>query len=474
MHRYINMQPTQPSPPSVLLYAPTSPRSASAWLRETLQQYVAQHAEVGIVHISPLLQCTPRLLYAHVLRELRDDGEACSDAGTFVQRLSVLASRLAKMVLVVHEAERTRDLWPEHVWEMWPILAEMTRQPGQVMVVYVSSLPWSFYRSISGRTISVTPLLLPWMGLGRNDMLELLASDASLALRDAPADVNMTLYQNVCGVMYDTMKQVVSDEYEMRLLCASVWKALMAIVRKGAKPGLHDLMPHVSECCRDALARIVPRTVGPSAWVEHRTSPASLPSSHTPPLPPRTGYGATQAFLLIAAYIASYNPSKTDAKHFVRELGASRKRRRTKAQKAADAALLETEGKKEMWDRTKYWGPHSFSLERLLAIYQALLVDFKQDLNEDGLPASMERSVRTAHNKAEQHWEYVAGEFWSRSSTTLAELNELVRQQLIVRVSPANKLSAMQYRVNASFEYVRQVAHTVGFPLNVWLWDAYI
>ena len=180
-----------------------------------------------------------------------------------------------------------------------------------------------------------------------------------------------------------------------------------------------------------------------------------------------------QAFLLISAFLASYNPAITDVKYFVRELKVSRKRRRGKAQKAAQEALMEMEGMTEIFDRAQFWGPRTFTLERVLAMYHALLADFELDLNEDGLLAPAERAARTSDNKAELNLEHVAGEFWSRSSTALAELNELVRQQLIVRISPANKLGAMQYRVNASFEYVYQVAVAVGFPLRVWLWDTY-
>ena len=246
----------------------------------------------------------------------------------------------------------------------------------------------------------------------------------------------------------------------------------MSVVHaKGVRPNMPSLMPHISELCRDALARVAPRHVGPSAWA--LDSNVTKPESALMALPSRTGFGVMQAFLLISAFLASYNPAITDVKYFVRELKVSRKRRRGKAQKAAQEALMEMEGMTEIFDRTQFWGPRPFTLERVLAMYHALLADFELDLNEDGLLAPAERAARTSDNKAELNLEHVAGEFWSRSSTALAELNELVRQQLIVRISPANKLGAMQYRVNASFEYVYQVAVAVGFPLRVWLWDTY-
>jgi len=109
----------------------------------------------------------------------------------------------------------------------------------------------------------------------------------------------------------------------------------------------------------------------------------------------------------------------------------------------------------------------------MLAIYHALLADFELDLNEDGLLSAAERAARNG-GQTMAHQEHVAGEFWSRSATALGQINELVAQQLIVRMSPATKLSTMQYRVNAPFEYVREVAHAVGFPLTPWLWDTHV
>lgn len=464
----------------MLIHAPNSAQHATRLVRHTLQARAsANPSHIRVAHVTPLVSCTSRLLFAHVLRQLGDHGDACTDAGTFVKRLRSLVTQRTKLLLAVYDAERTRDVWPEHIWEMWPLLAELARCQGRIMVVYVSRLPWSAFRSITGHTISASPICLRVARLPRDDMLALLACDAPSALHGVPLGVDVILYNNVCAVLYDTMKMTIRDEHEMRILCASVWRALMASIRDGMPPSVHALMPIIGELCRDALARVVPRTTGPDTWAAEKST---LPSTKAPTpsalaarpaMPPRTGYGAMQAFLLVSAFIASYNPAKTDVKYFVRELGASRKRRRGKAQKAADAALLEMDGEKEIWNRPQFWGPRTFTLERLLAIFHALLADFKQDMNEDALLVPAERAQRTSDDKAELHLEHVAGEFWSRSATALAELNELVRQQLIVRMSPASKLSAMQYRINAPFEYVRQVAHAVGFPLSLYLWDTY-
>lgn len=455
----------QVSPPAVLVHAPNSPRSAKRLVRDTLAAYEAQHrGDVRVSHVSPLVACTPRLLYTQVLRQLSNEADSCGDPSTFLRHAREYMRPYTKWVVVVNDAERMRDIWPEHVWEMWPLLAESMACHGRVMVVYVSPLAWSAFRSTSGRTISTSPLCIRVPRLPREDVLQLLMEHVG----------NDSSTSRIASqVFYDAVKDTVRDEFELCVLYTRVWQALQAAIEERGSKTTATLVPYISEQCRDILVRVVPRHVGPTAWLLEKNNKPSTPPPSALNLT-RTGFGAMPAFLLISAFLASYNPAITDVKYFVRELEASRKRRRGKAQRAAKAALLELEGHTDkVFELPQFWGPRTFTLERVLAIYHALLTDFEQDLNEDALLVPAERAARMSENKAEMHLGHIAGEFWSRSSTVLAELNELVRQQLIVRMSPANKLSAVQYRVNASFAYVRQVAHSVGFPLTVWLWDTY-
>lgn len=434
---------------------------------------------VAVAHVSPLVACTPRLFFAQCVRQLGGT-EPPTDLGGFLLALQRLAVR-RKLLIVLHDAERARDLWPESLWEALPLLAEMSGLQGSVCVVYVSALPWSAFRDVSGRTVSAAPVAVHLPRLAREDVLRLLAHDADASL-DAfcaassdtllPARAALlSLHAHVAALVYDSVRSLVRDEHEVRTAAAAVWCALLPSV-PSTGPHLTKLMPVLSELIRDALQRLVPRTIGPAQWVREKHAQRTAAAPEAPfAWPGRTGFAGMSAFLLIAAFLASYNPAKTDVKYFVRELGNSRKRRRRgKAQSAADAALLEVEGEKEIWNRPQFWGPRTFTLERLLSIYHALLADFELDLNEDALLAANERAAR-AHDKIELHLEHVAGEFWSRSATALGQINALVAQKLLVRMSPAGKLGAMQYRVNAPYTHVRALAHAVGFPLDVWLWD---
>ncbi|WFC99417.1 hypothetical protein MYAM1_002161 [Malassezia yamatoensis] len=472
------MQYTQPKPPSVFVYAPNSPTSASQLVRVQVQA----EEQIGVAHISPLIACTPRLFFVQCVRQL-GGRTADSDLGGFLTTLRHLAQH-KQILLVIHDAERIRDLWPESLWEALPLLAELAQLQGRLCVLYVSLLPYSSFRDTAGRAISAAPIILRLPRLARVDVLTLLAYDVDAGI-DAfqtmfpevalpERSLLYTLHKNVVPLVYDSIKSLVRDEQEIRLTTAAIWCALLSYTN-GLGTNLAKLMPSLSELIRDALQTLMLHTVGPTEWICEKHRKSTSEPSHIIPIqwPGRTGFSGMSAFMLIAAFIASYNPPKTDVKYFVRELGNSRKRqRRSKGQSAADAALFELEGEKEIWDRPQFWGPRSFTLERLLSIYHALLADFEQDLNEDALLVANERAARQ-YNKDQLHLEHVAGEFWSRSATALGQINQLVTQKLLVRMSPAGKLVGLQYRVNISYDQIKPLALAVGFPLDVWLWDRY-
>lgn len=459
-----------PFPPAVLVHAPHSPARAAALVR------AAVHAP-RIAHTSPLLAPTPAAFFADVARQL--GVPPASDMPALLDRV-----RGAPTVIVVADAPRMRDMWPEGLWLALPRLAELAGAPGHVAVVLVSALPWAAFRTAAGDTVSFAPVVVRLPRLGRADTLALLAADV-------PDD--SALHRSFCALLYDSAHTAVRDEQALRLIAAAVWRVLATAMRRGlAPPTLAGLRPHLAPLIRDALAVLVPRIEGPVAWAakwEERlgagqgerpgvadsaaaTNTTPTPTTTPHPTPPiRTGYSTLSATLLIAAFLASYNPTNTDVKYYVRELGASRTRRRRRARSAADAALDELEGEREVWNRPQFWGPRTFVLERLLAIFHALLGDVTQDLNEDALCAPAERAALTTDNARALHHEHIAGEFWSRSAAALGALNALVEQRLVVRMSPAGKLGGVQYRVNAPYAHVHAAARVVGFPLHDWLWD---
>ncbi|KAM3955499.1 origin recognition complex subunit 5 [Aphomia sociella] len=129
-------------------------------------------------------------------------------------------------------------------------------------------------------------------------------------------------------------------------------------------------------------------------------------------------------FLLIAAYLASYNPPKEDKRLFMKNHGRQRKRLQQVKSKAKISEKLNTQ-----------LGPKVFTLDRLLAIFYAILEE------KIGL-----------------------------TSNLLAQIATLVELKLIAG-SKETDLDISKYKCIVGYDFITAVAQTVGFNVRKHLYD---
>ncbi|KAF9420561.1 hypothetical protein HW555_003311 [Spodoptera exigua] len=129
-------------------------------------------------------------------------------------------------------------------------------------------------------------------------------------------------------------------------------------------------------------------------------------------------------FLLIAAYLASYNPPKEDKRLFMKNHGKQRKRLQQVRAKAKITEKLNTQ-----------LGPKVFTLDRLLAIFYAILEE------KIGL-----------------------------TSNLLAQIATLVELKLIAG-SKEIDLDTAKYKCIVGYDFISAVAQTVGFNVRKYLYD---
>lgn len=129
-------------------------------------------------------------------------------------------------------------------------------------------------------------------------------------------------------------------------------------------------------------------------------------------------------FLLIAAYLASYNPPKEDKRLFMKNHGKQRKRLQQVKAKAKVTEKLTTQ-----------LGPKVFTLDRLLAIFYAILEE------KIGL-----------------------------TSNLLAQIATLVELKLIAG-SKEIDLDTAKYKCIVGYDFISAVAQTVGFNVSKYLYD---
>ncbi|XP_075985225.1 origin recognition complex subunit 5 [Anticarsia gemmatalis] len=129
-------------------------------------------------------------------------------------------------------------------------------------------------------------------------------------------------------------------------------------------------------------------------------------------------------YLLIAAYLASYNPPKEDKRLFMKNHGKQRKRLQQVRAKAKITEKLNTQ-----------LGPKVFTLDRLLAIFYAILEE------KIGL-----------------------------TSNLLAQIATLVELKLIAG-SKEIDLDTAKYKCIVGYDFISAVAQTVGFNVRKYLYD---
>ena len=135
-------------------------------------------------------------------------------------------------------------------------------------------------------------------------------------------------------------------------------------------------------------------------------------------------------FLLISAYIASYNPVKSDKRFFMKYHGKFRKR----VQKSASLAAHKRS--------SQLLGPKMFPLDRMLAIFYVIV-----DMEQDGLKC-------------------VGG----ASANILSQISSLVTLNLLTSQLDAG-LDAPKYKCNVGLDFIRLVAKNVRFEIHKYLYD---
>ena len=126
-------------------------------------------------------------------------------------------------------------------------------------------------------------------------------------------------------------------------------------------------------------------------------------------------------FILKAAFLASYNPAKSDKRFFVKHHGKQRK------------TIISMKSKEKL--NSQLTGPKPFPLERLLAIFYNVV----------------EEQVNTTAN-------------------IYSQVSSLVKLQLLTAIG-LDIMDQAKYKCNVSLDFVRTVAKTVQFDVYKYLCD---
>uniref|UniRef100_A0A672G744 Orc1-like AAA ATPase domain-containing protein n=1 Tax=Salarias fasciatus TaxID=181472 RepID=A0A672G744_SALFA len=278
-------------------------------------------------------------------------------------------------------------------------------------VILLSEIVWDLFRPNTG---CFEPLQLHFPDYSKGELQEILS-------KDKHPSYSAEFYSSYINILLGVFYSVCRDLRELRHLAALNFTKFCEPLTEGKvkETDTHKLWRNIEPHLKKAMQTVYIREV--SRWglqMEEKESGALRGlSAHT-----HIELPYYSKFLLIAAYLASYNPARTDKRFFLKHHGKIRK----------TAKFL----KKNEKTSNHLLGPKPFPLDRLLAIFYSVVDS---------------RVAPTA--------------------SIFSQISSLVTLQLLAQVSHDDQLDAPKYKCCVSLDFICAISRTVNFEIVKYLYD---
>lgn len=343
----------------------------------------------------------------------------CEDLTEFVRNLRKIVSEsdLGKetLYIVLDKAERLRSTSSV----LLPALLRLQELTGlNICTILISEIVWEKYRAGTG---FCEPYCLHFPDYTRNELLKIM-------VLDAPADCKPDLYSLYVNMVLSVFHMVCRDLRELRHIARLNFDYFIDPVKSGecVPENARKLWKHVEPHLKKALKSVYLREVSSHQWeLMQQAELADDDSAQDVVAPSRSHVELPfySKFLLIAAYLASYNPLKCDRRFFAKYSGKSSRRmaKLVKKNERASNHLL---------------GPKTFPIDRMMAIFYSII---------EG------KVVPSAH--------------------IYVQISSLVSLHLLSQVGGDDKISSPKYKCLVTLDFIRSIARTVQFDIMRYLYD---
>ncbi|KAH9476054.1 Origin recognition complex subunit 5 [Psilocybe cubensis] len=381
-----------------------------------------------------------------------------------------------RLVIVVERVERLKETLPELLVPLTR-LAELVRL--DVCVMFISQVGWLDIRPPLGA--SPDPYFVDVQSPSKENVVQSLISNfatiSTSSSQPTPYHPGLTsLYDHFASVLCDICFSFIHDPQELHYIAAARWPGFCKPILDQLEDIEVDLPNNYnpSEITRmrlnklfnptisAALEVLLPRLTNATDWALANEPPPNLlnmpgstilqvklPSIQTEYHDQMgiMGLPRMSKFILLASFLASTNPPKSDIRMFWR--GLDEKKRKRKAVKPS--------GKGPSKVSQRLLGPTPFALDRMIAILGALLEENDAD----------SRISSDLFNIAGEHTDMEIGRVGVFSSVI-----ELTSMRLLHRTTPADRLDGPpNFKCSISYETAVLLAKEVDVPLNDLLWD---
>ncbi|QRV83547.1 origin recognition complex, subunit 5-like [Ceratobasidium sp. AG-Ba] len=312
---------------------------------------------------------------------------------------------------------------------VYDICSPHSRDPGEV--AYVASATWPAF---------VAPVLADWETI-RTSQVPKNTEDMDVD-QDAVLDVDDTQNEQGPAEMLSAWRRADAAEYPLPTEATRL--RLIRHFSPTILAAFHELHPRRTSARAWAKTHVPLPTFRASVWASYPQNSAEKEEKAQLKL----GLGSHTQMLILASYIASYNPSKSDLRIFGRDAsGIPKRKNRGYAKGKGKAATAKVP--------QKLIGPAAFNLERMLAILEALTLEY---VDFPGLDDAHQREDMANLETNRAH--------------ILSEFAQLVQERRIVRAGSTDIIgSNSTYKCNVEFEEVDQMAAALRVPLHELLWD---
>ncbi|MFT7799633.1 origin recognition complex subunit 5 [Arapaima gigas] len=365
------------------------------------------------------IECvSPGLLFERMLLSLFGTltmplprGPSLSDFVRLYQQLCSEQPATQTRYIVLDHAEFLRDM-STNLLPGFLRLQELVED--NVTVIFLSKIVWDKFRPNSG---CFEPLLLHFPDYSKAELQQILAQESH-------PSYSPELYSSYISILLGVFYSVCRDLRELRHLAALNFSKFCEPLEKGeAKEGdTHKLWRNIEPHLKKAMQTVYLREVSSAQWEEQQQKE----EEEVRELQGLSAYTHMELpyyskFLLIAAYLASYNPARTDRRFFLKHHGKIKKTNFLKKHEKTSNHLL---------------GPKPFPLDRLLAIFYSVVDS---------------RVAPTA--------------------SIFSQISTLVTLQLLTQVGHDDQLDAPKYKCAVSLAFIRAISRTVGFDVIRYLYD---
>ncbi|XP_062299955.1 origin recognition complex subunit 5 [Scomber scombrus] len=406
-------QPEQCSFPSIFIYGHRA-TGKSHVMNVLLKELELPHATVSCVECVSVALLFEQVLLSFFGGDSASQLPRSPSLSDFVriyrQQCSQSAAKQTRYI-VMEKAELLRDTDAN----LLPALLRLRELvEDNVSVILLSEIVWDKFRPNTG---CFEPILLHFPDYSKGELHQVLSQDRH-------PSYSAEFYSSYINILLGVFYSVCRDLRELRHLAALNFSKFCEPLEEGKakESDTHKLWKNIEPHLKKAMQTVYLREVSSLQWEqmqemeEQETKTMRGLSAHT-----HVELPYYSKFLLIAAYLASYNPARTDKRFFVKHHGKIRKTNFLKKNEKTSNHLL---------------GPKPFALDRLLAIFYSVVDS---------------RVAPTA--------------------SIFSQISSLVTLQLLSQVSHDDQLDAPKYKCAVSMDFICAISRTVNFDIVKYLYD---